>query len=514
MSEEILPESWIECRLGEVIPYGKTAKAEPSEIPEDAWILELEDIEKDSGRLLSRVSFGERQSKSTKNRFDKGDVLYGKLRPYLNKVVMADQPGFCTTEIVPLRGNEAVNSRYLLHWLRHPRFADYTSQVSHGLSMPRLGTEAGLKAPFVLAPFPEQQRIADKLDSLLGRVDACREHLDRVPHLLKHLRESMLTAATRNAIGTQDDQEGKAELVQVPLRTALVEVRTGPFGSALHKSDYVHDGIPVVNPMHINAGKIEPSSSTTISSEKASELSDFLLRAGDVVIARRGVMGRCAVVQPEQHGWLCGTGSMILRPAECLLADYLQIFLSSPATVAELEAGAVGSTMVNLNQGILLQLQIVLPSLDKQLRNVKAVRSLQEACDRIGFRYQTARILVDSMTPSLLAKAFRGELAPQDPNDEPASVLLERIKAEKSVQPKVPKTRKTRTTPMAKLTPESLLQVIEALPNDRFSFEDLRSKVTGDFDDVSRAVFALLDGDKLAQVFDEEAQAVRLERTA
>jgi type I restriction enzyme S subunit len=105
-----IPDSWLQLTVGEIIEYGKADKAEPTEIPDDAWVLELEDIEKDTSKLLERITFGQRQSKSTKNRFSAGDVLYGKLRPYLNKVLIADSDGYCTQKffrsdpIKPLTG--------------------------------------------------------------------------------------------------------------------------------------------------------------------------------------------------------------------------------------------------------------------------------------------------------------------------------------------------------------------------------------------------------------------------
>ena len=114
ITPESLPSSWVVTNLGAVVDYGKTAKAEPSEIPGNAWVLELEDIEKDSSRILDRFTQSQRQSRSTKNRFNAGDVLYGKLRPYLNKVVIADKPGFCTTEIVPLPANAPNLRRWLV----------------------------------------------------------------------------------------------------------------------------------------------------------------------------------------------------------------------------------------------------------------------------------------------------------------------------------------------------------------------------------------------------------------
>lgn len=207
MSDELeLPTSWLKTTLGEVVNYGKTDKAEPGEIENDAWVPELEDIEKDTSQLLQRLTFAHRQSKSTKNRFHAGDVLYGKLRPYLNKVLVADQDGYCTTEIIPLKGNEAINARFLFYWLKHPKFLDYVNTVSHGINMPRLGTEAGLQAPLILAPLNEQKRIAARLDALLQRVDACRAHLERVPLLLKRFRQAVLAAATSGQL-TEDWRE-------------------------------------------------------------------------------------------------------------------------------------------------------------------------------------------------------------------------------------------------------------------------------------------------------------------
>lgn len=137
--------------------------------------------------------------------------------------------------------------------------------------------------------------------------------------------------------------------------------KTGPFGSALHQSDYVDGGVPVINPMQIIDGKIKPTTSMAISEQAARKLSDFRLSAGDVVIGRRGDMGRCAFVQPDEHGWLCGTGSMIIRTGSALDARFIQRVLSSPPVVAAIENASVGSTMINLNQGTLGSLLLCFP---------------------------------------------------------------------------------------------------------------------------------------------------------
>lgn len=161
--------------------------------------------------------------------------------------------------------------------------------------------------------------------------------------------------------------------------------RTGPFGTALHKADYTKDGVPVVNPMHIVDGKIEPTRTMTITEEAATKLSDFRMSPGEIVIGRRGDMGRCAVVQQHNAGWLCGTGSMIVRPIN---ADpgFLQRLLSSPRAISAIESSSVGTTMVNLNQGTLAGLKVQLPPLPEQ-RLISAalceVDALLEGLDRL-----------------------------------------------------------------------------------------------------------------------------------
>ena len=122
--------------------------------------------------------------------------------------------------------------------------------------------------------------------------------------------------------------------------------KTGPFGTALHKSDYTNDGIPIINPMHIIDGYLVPTRSMTLTEEAAKNLSDFRLRQRDIVIGRRGDMGRCAVIQESQVGWLCGSGSMIVRCTESLVPEFLQRVLSSPRAVSAIEDASVGSTIV------------------------------------------------------------------------------------------------------------------------------------------------------------------------
>jgi Type I restriction modification DNA specificity domain len=230
--------------------------------------------------------------------------------------------------------------------------------------------------------------------------------------------------------------------------------------------------------MHINVGRITPTSEMTISEEKAEELQDYLLREGDIVFARRGVMGRCAVVGIKEQGWLCGSGSMIIRTTDQVLPEYLQIVLSSPDIVDTLEANAVGSTMVNLNQKILLDLIIPVPSITKQELIIRHVRALFSYTDRLEVRHQNALRQVEQLTPALLAIAFRGELVPQNPDDESVSVLLEKIQIEKTRMESEQKTSRTARRSTEKTPKVPMKQLSDYLEALRSGFRALGSNPT------------------------------------
>jgi type I restriction enzyme S subunit len=430
MSEDYtLPPSWLSLRLGDVINYGETQKIEPTQIQLNDWILELEDIEKDSSKLLQRLTFAQRGSKSTKTRFVKGDILYGKLRPYLNKVLIADQDGYCTTEIIPLKPNLAVNGRYLFYWLKHPTFSKYANSVSHGLNMPRLGTEAGLNAPFILAPLNEQKRIADKLDTLLARVDACRDHLERVPGILKRFRQAVLSAATSGRLTEEwrGQNIGSEEPQIITLRETGASFSYGSSAKSKPSGD-----IPVLRMGNIQNGKLDWSDLVYTSDVK--EIAKYNLRPGDVLFNRTNspeLVGKTAVYKGEMPaiyaGYLirvqCGNG---------LLPDYLNYCLNSPAGRDwSWQVKSDGVSQSNINAQKLAAFQFLLPSTQEQHEIVRRVEALFVYADRLETRYQAAHTMVDHLTPTLLAKAFRGELVAQDPDDEPASALLERIRAER-----------------------------------------------------------------------------------
>ena len=161
------------------------------------------------------------------------------------------------------------------------------------------------------------------------------------------------------------------------LKDVVKKIQIGPFGTQLHEADYVVGGIPLINPSHIKMGQIQPNDAYTVTNQKHAELSQYHLDVGDVILGRRGEMGRCAVINDSQIGWLCGTGSLFLRvdPSK-ILPIYLQQVLSSTSMRNKLESVSQGVTMANLNKDIVGSLKIFIPPMSAQIKFNAALTSI------------------------------------------------------------------------------------------------------------------------------------------
>jgi type I restriction enzyme S subunit len=166
-----IPSNWVWTSLAEIASYGGNGNFPSSDIRSTDWVLDLEDIEKGTSRLIEKVTARERPSKSNKAKFNAGDVLYGKLRPYLDKVLVADSHGYCTTEIVPIVPNQGIDPHWLRISLKSPRFLSYVNAKSYGMKMPRLGTKDALLSIHAVPPLAEQKRIVAKVDELMALCD-------------------------------------------------------------------------------------------------------------------------------------------------------------------------------------------------------------------------------------------------------------------------------------------------------------------------------------------------------
>lgn len=201
-----IPRTWAWVRIGEIFDYDAGIKREPKELVQDRWLLELEDIEKDTSTILHRLRVRDRNPRSTKSEFAIGDILYGKLRPYLNKVVVADEPGYSTTEIVAIRPYLKLCPEYCVLAFRRRDLVDYVERLGRGTKMPRLRTPDAIVAAFPLPPLAEQQRIVAKVDELMALCDRLEASLTAADETRRRLLEALLA----EALAGNEERELKA----------------------------------------------------------------------------------------------------------------------------------------------------------------------------------------------------------------------------------------------------------------------------------------------------------------
>jgi type I restriction enzyme S subunit len=196
-----LPQSWEWSVLGAVSRYGLPDKVDSNkEISAETWVLDLEDIEKETSRLIERVPSSARSFHSSKTKFRRGDVLFGKLRPYLNKVLVADADGVCTGEIVPIRGFSCIAPEYMRLVLKSPLTMQKVDRLMYGMKMPRLGTTDALNLNFPLPPLAEQHRIVAKVDELMALCDRLE-----AAQAERETRRTRLVASTHASLSAPTD---------------------------------------------------------------------------------------------------------------------------------------------------------------------------------------------------------------------------------------------------------------------------------------------------------------------
>lgn len=189
----------------------------------------------------------------------------------------------------------------------------------------------------------------------------------------------------------------------------VMGIQTGPFGSSLHQSDYQVGGTPVINPASLKDGKIVPIESMAIGLDTLRRLEVFRLKEGDIVMARRGEMGRCAIVTKAEDGWVCGTGSLVLRMPTGLHAPFLALVIGAPEAREYLGGASVGTTMQNLNQGILAKMPVGVPPLAEQRRIVAKVDELMSLVDALEAQLATARTTATNLLAAAIAELTNGK---------------------------------------------------------------------------------------------------------
>ena len=372
-----------------------------------------------------------------------GDVLLNITGASIGRVTLAphDMDGARVNQhVCIIRPSEAIDARFLNAFLSSPTSQDVILGENYGVTRQALTKQQILDFDIPLPPLPEQKRIADKLEALLGRVDACRSRLDRVPALLKRFRQSLLAAATSGKLTEEwREENGVAdEWPEVRVQDVSVQVFDGPFGSHLKTADYTSTGIRVSRLENIGWMIFHADKEAYISPEKYKTLTRHTLKKDDVVFSSFiSEETRVALLPDSWSGKAINKSDCycVRVDHESCLPKFLMFRLACRSTYHILGEDVHGATRPRINLGQLKNFAFSLPTLPEQTEIVHRVEALFAFADRIEARLATSQKTVERLTPATLAKAFRGELVPQDPDDEPAAALLERLRDRKVSTP-------------------------------------------------------------------------------
>ena len=381
-------------KLGEVADYINGRAFKPSEWKENGLpIVRIQNLNDESA--VYHYSDAEHEEKYL---LHDGDLLFAWAAS-LGTYIWNGGEAWLNQHIFKVLPKQNVSKMYLYYALTSIIKELYSK--SHGSGMVHVTKGKFEETEIPLPPLPTQHAIVTRIETLFAELDKAVQHLRTAQQQLKTYRQAVLNHWLNN-------DDGKWETVK--LGEVAEKIQIGPFGTQLHKSDYINGGIPLINPMHISNNKIQPDKSFSVSEEKYKELSNYYLQKDDVILGRRGEMGRCAVVSEKEDGMLCGTGSLYIRGGSAFCADYLCKLLCSQKIIMYFENASSGTTMSNLNRGIIENCEIPLPPLTEQQRIVQEIESRLSQASTSSAYIENALQQAEALRQSILKKAFSGEL--------------------------------------------------------------------------------------------------------
>ena len=274
--------------------------------------------------------------------------------------------------------------KFFLKYAVTSKLAAMAEQV-HGATMKHIVKKDFDNTQIPYPPLSTQLAIVSELDKINELISLKKEQFKDFDNLAQSLFYELFGDPVENEKGWEVKKIGDLALV-----------KTGPFGSMLHKEDYICDGIPLVNPVHMKDFKIVPDLDFTISKEKASDLENYLLKSNDVVFARRGDIGRCAIVSEAEQGFICGTGSLFVRFSKEIESIFIMYIIRCDSFSKHLISKAKGATMLNINSNTIADLRIPLPPLSLQRLFAQRIEQIEREKTEVQKSIQDLETLLAS----------------------------------------------------------------------------------------------------------------------
>ena len=406
-----LPENWKVKNLGDLVEK-QTIKARPQDFP-DAKFIGMDCIEPHTMRPTFLYDF--KEFKSAGNYFEAGQVLYGRMRPYLNKVYKADFNGACSGEFIVLECTKSF-SPDLLRYILHSRgFVRFVNEKTSG-DRPRVSFDEISDYPILLPPIDEQERIVAKIEELFSELDTGVESLKKAQAQLKTYRQAVLKAAFEGKLTNENIIDG--ELPNGWSLTKIVDLaksekhalKAGPFGSSLKKEFYVESGYKIYGQEQVINGNLF-FGDYYISDEKYEELKSNRIQPGDVLISLVGTVGKVLVL-PENAvpGIINPRLIKISLNRDIYLPSFFKYYFESSTVKSFYGSKAQGTTMDVLNLGIIKTIPFPLCSIDEQQRIVEEIESRLSVCDKLEETIAASLKQSEALRQSILKQAFEGKL--------------------------------------------------------------------------------------------------------
>ena len=393
-----IPSSWMWTTLGEISNYGECNNVPVIDITADDWILELEDLEKDTASIIQMLSKKERGIKGVRHKFKKGDVLYSKLRTYLNKVLIAPRTGYCTTEIIPFHSYCGVSTHYLCHVLRSAYFLDYTLQCGYGVKMPRLSTNDACKGMIPLPPLAEQYRIVAEIRKWFSLIDIIETGKDDLQTIIKQAKSKILDLAIHGKLVPQDpNDEPASELLKRINPKAEITCDNGhseklPQNWCWTKGKFIFSPMKSVRPtgemfQYIDIDSIDNTRQAVkeikvIKTSNAPSRASRYTQEGDVIFSMvRPYLRNIAKI--SINDCIASTGFYVCRPLDMLHSEYCYYLMISDYVVCGLNQFMKGDNSPSISKGDIDNWLFPLPPFSEQQRIVGKIEKLFSVLDSI-----------------------------------------------------------------------------------------------------------------------------------
>lgn len=383
--------------IAESVDYGVTATTRSS----GPKMLRITDIQDGQVNWQSVPSCTPETKGVEKCRLQQGDIVFARTGATTGKSFLiheCPEDSVFASYLIRLRLKAGVaHPAYVSHYFKSHGYWNQITTLAKGVAQPGVNATSLKRVRLPLPSLAEQRRIASILDAAEALQSTRRQAVAK----LETLAQSTFTEMFGDVV--QNTQKWKS----ASLAEFCERIQIGPFGSQLHQSDYVQNGIPLINPLHIVDGELKPQPDQTVAQESYGRLKNYWLQPGDVVLGRRGEMGRCAVVNPDCGPLLCGSGSLFLRPnLDVAVAPYISAALSSRPGRSYLERVAKGVTMMNLSGEAIKQMTIALPPISLQ----RSFEERMQDIDKLVGDLTRSSNSIDDLFASLQQRAFRGEL--------------------------------------------------------------------------------------------------------